>query len=78
MEKIIYSYYSTARRGLDDDYLFYEDGTIIYHYDKSNYPNGINNAKRVTADQISNNKKLDILEKCPEEHKEFISKVLSL
>ncbi len=34
-KKLIWAYYSTVRQNLDNDYYFYEDGTILHHYDRT-------------------------------------------
>ena len=40
MKNVLYHYMSMRKVDLDDDYIFYEDGTIVHHYDKSRYPGG--------------------------------------
>lgn len=64
---------------LDNDYAFYEDGTIIHEYDKSMYRSkDMNIETEVSADSIQDDIKLKIMERCPEELKEKISNILKL
>ena len=34
-KKLIWAYYSKVRQNLDNDYYFYEDGSILHHYDRT-------------------------------------------
>lgn len=64
------------RKGaMDNDYTFYKDGRILHCYD----PNIYNHSKKVwlTADDLQLHVKAAILEKCPEEHRESITKILN-
>lgn len=64
---------------LDNDYAFYEDGTIIHEYDTSMYRSkDMNIETEVSADSIQDDIKLKIMERCPEELKEKISNILKL
>ena len=59
---------------LDDDYTFYEDGTIKRFYDQNQFK--YNLEEWVTPDQISDHKKQKLLDKCEVAHKEQIQKIL--
>lgn len=64
---------------LDNDYAFYEDGTIIHEHDKSMYRlEDMNLETEVSADSIRDDIKLKILEQCPDELKEKISNILKM
>lgn len=68
------------RKGiLDDDYRFFEDGTIIHEFDKSQYKlEDLNLQKKILAKDIPTNVKLQIIELCPLELKAKISQILEL
>ncbi len=34
-KELIWAYYSLHRQNLDNDYLFYKDGTFHHHYDRT-------------------------------------------
>lgn len=34
-KEIIWAYYSIHRQNLDNDYIFYKEGTILHHYDRT-------------------------------------------
>ena len=34
-QEMIWAYYSVHRQNLDNDYIFYKDGTILHHYDRT-------------------------------------------
>lgn len=77
MKNILYHYMSMRKLDLDDDYIFYEDGSIVHQYDKSCYPGGYNLEEEITPDQISDSKKSEILAKCPEDKLEAVTKILN-
>jgi hypothetical protein len=62
--------------GLDDDYTFYDDGRIWHFYDQSIHKP--NQEEWIVESDISDSRKKRILEKCPEEFKEKIKKILNL
>ena len=64
---------------LDDDYRFFDDGTIIHEFDKSQYKlEDLNLQKKVLAKDIPINVKLQIMELCPVELKTKIANILEL
>ncbi|WP_294455790.1 hypothetical protein [uncultured Bacteroides sp.] len=64
---------------LDNDYAFYDDGTIVHEYDKSMYKlEDMNIETPVSADSIQDDIKQQIMEQCPEELKEQITKMLKI
>ena len=77
MKNVLYHYMSMRKVDLDDDYIFYEDETIVHHYDKSRYPGGYDLKEEITPNQISDSKKSDILAKCPEDKREAVAKILN-
>ena len=79
-KKQIWAYLSMKKGMYDNDYYFYEDGTIIYHYDST--INKLDLEEYVLPSQISNSEKEIILEQCkaecPSTIVELIKKILSL
>lgn len=64
---------------LDNDYAFYEDGTIVHEYDKSIYRlEDMNLETQVSADFIQDDIKHKIIEQCPENLKERIISMLKI
>ena len=61
---------------LDDDYYFYEDGRILHCYDKTQ--SKINVEEYVIASSISEDKRTAMLQACPLDKKEIITKILQL
>lgn len=59
---------------LDDDYTFYEDGTIKRFYDQNTFKLSLE--EWVTPEQISDHKKQKLLDKCEESHKEQVQMML--
>lgn len=64
-KKTIWAYLSMKKGMYDDDYYFYEDGTIIHHYDRSMSKTDIESF--VQPSSISDDTKTLILEKCQRE-----------
>ena len=60
---------------LDDDYTFYEDGKIKRSYDKNSFSYNITDW--ITPNEISDNKKLKIIENCPSDKKQIIKEKLN-
>ncbi len=60
----------------DDDYFFFEDGRILHCYDKSQIKYNIE--EFVKAEDIPEDKRRIMLQACPENKKELISKILNL
>ncbi|MCF0220287.1 MAG: hypothetical protein HUK14_10945 [Muribaculaceae bacterium] len=76
-DKHIWFYSFPMRKGvLDDDYFFYEDGRILHSYDKTQTKININ--EFVSAETIPVDKRMIMLEACPEELKPRISKILEI
>lgn len=59
---------------LDDDYYFYEDGRILHCYDKTQNKNNVE--EYVSASSISDDKRMTMLQACPADKKEIITKIL--
>lgn len=59
---------------LDDDYTFYEDGTIKRFYDQNQFK--FNLEEWVTHEQIGDHIKQKLLDKCEELHKEQVRTIL--
>ena len=64
-KKLIWKYLSMKRQLLDNDYYFYEDGSIFHHYDKT--ITKLNIEEYVSSEDISESDKQTILSKCKEE-----------
>jgi hypothetical protein len=68
---IIYRCELPMRNGiLDNDYVFYDDGTIVHEYDKNQ--NKFNLEEQIVASDIHEEEKKKILENCPNE---FIDRI---
>lgn len=76
MRKLIHRSDEIRRDEFDDDYLFYDDGTIEHHYDK--FKTDCNRIEVITADKIPDRRIESIIKKCPEEIKETIKKMLNV
>jgi len=59
---------------LDDDYTFFDDGTIKREYDQNTFK--LNLEDFLDHNQISEHKKKKIIEKCPINLTEQITKIL--
>ena len=65
------------RKGIfDDDYYFYEDGTIIHFYDKTQ--SKLNIEEKVSPLSIPIEKRVIMLNECPVNIKDTIKKMLQL
>ena len=69
-KKQIWAYLSMKKGMYDNDYYFYEDGTILHHYDRSMSKLIIE--EYVLSSEISDTDKEKILAKCKEECSEKI------
>ena len=78
METPYYWMYSfPMKKGiLDDDYYFYEDGRILHCYDKTQ--SKLNVEEYVIASSISEDIRTAMLQACPLDKKEIITKILQL
>lgn len=76
MKKLIHRSNETRKGIYDDDYAFFDDGTIEHHYDK--HETDSNRIDQVTADKIPSDRIKSIVEKCPEDIKETIKKMLNV
>lgn len=63
--KLIWAYLSTRRQNLDNDYYFYENGTILHHYDRTMTKWDID--EYVTPSNIPESEKEEIIRKCETE-----------
>ena len=63
---------------LDDDYTFYEDGTVLHENDKHTYPGGQNLKENLTANDLSQAVKQRLLEAASEENEMLVRKILNL
>jgi hypothetical protein len=61
---------------LDDDYTFYEDGKVKHYYDQNAW--SLNNEEWLDPSKITDSIKHKLLEKCPEESKEEVKKLLNM
>ena len=61
-KKQIWAYLSMKKGTFDNDYYFYEDGTILHHYDLS--VQKYNLESYISPDNISDSEKMKIMEKC--------------
>jgi hypothetical protein len=75
MEEIICTIYLGVGI-LDNDYIFYEDGRILNKYDAYPHPSRSNLTRWVTANDISEPTKNKLIEKCSEDHKDLIHRIL--
>lgn len=65
------------RKGMyDDDYFFYEDGTIVHFYDRTQ--NKINIEEKVSPLSIPIEKRVIMLNECPDNIKDTIKEILQL
>jgi uncharacterized Fe-S cluster protein YjdI len=66
---------SFGKNSLDNDYTFYENGKIEHYYDK--HPTKHSITDWLKPNQISEQEKEKIIEKCPAEFKTKINNILS-
>ena len=78
MSKKIISKSFNIKKGLDDDYTLYEDGTVEHYYDKSIYPGGYSLTKNYTVEELSQEIKQRLLDAASNKNKEKVAKVLKL
>ena len=64
-KKQIWAYRSMKKGDYDNDYFFYEDGSILHHYDRTKSKRDIESF--VSPSDISQIDKVKIIEKCKEE-----------
>ena len=64
-KKQIWAYLSMKKGTYDNDYYFYEDGTILHHYDRT--MNDYNLESYVSPSGISDSDKEKIVAKCTSE-----------
>lgn len=60
----------------DNDYYFYEDGTILHSYDKN--INNYNIEESIIAEKIPLEERQKMLEACPQEYYNQIKEMLKL
>ena len=63
--KLIWAYHSMKKGTYDNDYYFYDDGTILHHYDRTITKLDIE--EYVSPSEISDYEKEEILAKCKAE-----------
>lgn len=61
---------------LDNNYYFYDNGKILHVYDKT--LSKLNIEEYVSASDIPENERLQIIENCPPEFKEQIMEMISI
>lgn len=61
----IWAYLSMKKGTYDNDYYFYEDGTILHHYDRTMTKLDIK--AYISSSEISDSEKDEIMTKCKEE-----------
>ena len=74
MEKIICKV-EIGNYTLDDDYTFYDDGRIHRSFDQSTWKQNI--SEFIKPENISESKKIKILEKCPSDNLNRIREILN-
>ena len=73
----IWSYFFPMKKGIfDDDYYFYEDGRILHSYDRTQQK--LNIEEYVTADSISIEKRMEMLESCPPDKYNIVKSILKI
>ena len=79
-KKLVWLCELPMKRGiLDDDYAFYDDGTVIHEYDLSEYSSEkLNLKEEVTPSNLPKHVKEKIIIRCPEELKKWVSELLRL
>jgi len=60
---------------LDNDFTFYEDGSVKHHYDE--HPTKPDITRKLKASKLTELTKTKILNNCPEEHKSKIESILT-
>ncbi len=76
-KETIWVYNSISRQELDNDYYFYEDGTILHCYDRT--MNKLNIEEYVTESDISEYEKSKILAKCESEcNSDIVNRIKSI
>ena len=76
-KKCIWAFLSMKKGTYDNDYFFYEDGTILHHYDRTITKMDIE--VYVTPSDIVDSDKEKIILKCKEEcSKEIVDKIKAL
>lgn len=71
-----WSYSFRMKKGLlDNDYYFLENGKILHVFDKTQ--NKLNKEEYVSASDIPEHERLQIIENCPPEYKDQIKEILS-
>ena len=73
-KKRIWAYLSMKKGNFDNDYYFYEDGTILHHYDRT--INKLDIEEYVNASEISASDKEKIVSKCETECSKEIVKLI--
>lgn len=72
-----WSYSFNMKKGmLDNDYYFYENGKILHSFDKTMLK--INIEEFVSASDIPEKERLEMLNKCPLEYKGRINEMLTI
>ena len=64
-KELIWAYLSMKKGTYDNDYYFYNDGTILHHYDRTLTKLDIE--AYVSSSDISDSEKDEIITKCKEE-----------
>ena len=63
-----------GRGTLDDDYTFYDDGSVLREYDQSAHK--LNLKEEIQASEINDHRKDRLLEKCPAQNEEKLRQLL--
>lgn len=72
-----WSYSFAMRKGeLDNEYYFYKDGKILHAFDKTKLK--VNLEEFVSASDISEKERMEMLDKCPHEFKDQINEMLTI
>lgn len=73
-KKTIWIYHHLKKGLLDNDYYFYEDGTIVHHYDRTTEK--VNIEDIVSASDIPESDKDKILSQCKNECNEEVYHII--
>lgn len=76
MEILVQSFRS--RGGLDDDYVLYDNGSIVHTYDRHTYEGGSDRTEKLIAEQLSDEIKQRLLDDCVSENKAKVKTILKV
>lgn len=68
--------FTQCKGGLDDDYILYEDGTVLHEYDRSTAPGNYNLKEYLEIKDLKDKIKEGLLLNASQELKDKVSKIL--